>query len=387
MPRRLPPFVERNHVKGHTYLYFRKGKGARFRLPNDPASQDFASAYRALLVGDAPPARQSLSKSAPGTISWLIASYMRSAEFINLRKTSKAGYRSRLEAIRDDHGHREVSGLTRKRIIKLLEPYADRPGAALDTLKKLRILIKHAINIELLKSDPSIGIKRPKIQRIRSWTEAEIDIFRERWPIGSPQRLAFELFLGTGQRRSDVVRMTWSQITPDYRINVQQQKTGRRLTIPLHSDTLEALQAADRKHVSILTTAYGKAFSVDGFSQWLREAINAAGLPLECQPHGLRKAAGRRLAEAGATTKETMAILGHTTLSEAERYMEEADQSRLAEGAVIKLEQRRNSVAPQITSASLGKTVESERKSTWKNSGWRSLGESNPCFSLERAAS
>jgi enterobacteria phage integrase len=36
MPRKLPPNVERNHVKGHTYLSFRIGKGPRIRLPNDP---------------------------------------------------------------------------------------------------------------------------------------------------------------------------------------------------------------------------------------------------------------------------------------------------------------------------------------------------------------
>jgi len=47
----LPLFVERNHVKGRTYLYFRKGKGARFRLADDPRSEEFAAAYRSLLIG------------------------------------------------------------------------------------------------------------------------------------------------------------------------------------------------------------------------------------------------------------------------------------------------------------------------------------------------
>jgi len=61
----------------------------------------------------------------------------------------------------------------------------------------------------------------------------------------------------------------------------------------------------------------------------MRDAIAAAGLPLACKPHGLRKATGRRLAEAGATAKMIMAILGHTTLTEAERYTEEADRERL----------------------------------------------------------
>ena len=72
----------------------------------------------------------------------------------------------------------------------------------------------------------------------------------------------------------------------------------------------------------------------------MRDAIKAAGLPLECQPHGLRKAAGRRLAEAGCSSRELMAVLGHKTLSEAERYTRDADQARLASAAVARLEGR-----------------------------------------------
>jgi integrase len=86
--------------------------------------------------------------------------------------------------------------------------------------------------------------------------------------------------------------MAWSHITPDKKIAIVQQKTGRRLLIPLHPDLVSALSAAKREHVSILTTAYNKPFSVDGFSQWMRDAIRKAGLPLDCQPDGLRKATG-----------------------------------------------------------------------------------------------
>ena len=50
---------------------------------------------------------------------------------------------------------------------------------------------------------------------------------------------------------------------------------------------------------------------------------------MDCQPHGLRKAAGRRLAEAGCTPHEIMAVLGHKTLAEAERYTRDADQAAL----------------------------------------------------------
>jgi enterobacteria phage integrase len=313
---------------------------------------------------------------------------MRSSEYLSLRNTSKEGYSRRLEMLRTEHGHRTVAGLTRERIITgILQPFADRPGAALDTLKKLRILIRHAINIGWIKHDPSLGIKRPKIQRIRSWTESEIEQFRSKWPLGSKQRLAFEMFLNTGQRRSDVVRMAWSHMTEDSKIAVVQQKTGRRLLIPLHRDLVTALAKAKHEHVTVITTAYGKAFTVDGFSQWMREAITDAGLPLDCQPHGLRKATGRRLAEAGATAKMIMSVLGHTTLAEAERYTEEADQIGLAVDALTKLEDHNEKTFPQTHPESLGKRRKSSAKTDAVGHSWRSLGESNPCFSLERAAS
>lgn len=85
---------------------------------------------------------------------------------------------------------------------------------------------------------------------------------------------------------------------------------------------LSARAEAKRDNVTIVTTAYGKAFTVDGFSQWMRDAVTDAGFPLDCRPHGLRKSTGHRLAEAGATVKMIMSVLGHTTLAEAERYTE-----------------------------------------------------------------
>src|SRR5258705_3114579 len=97
MPRKLPPNVERNHVKGHTYLSFRIGKGPRIRLPDDPTSQEFREAYAAAMAGETA-AKPTIKKDAPGTIA-LVASYKASGQFTGLRETSKTGYASRLEAI------------------------------------------------------------------------------------------------------------------------------------------------------------------------------------------------------------------------------------------------------------------------------------------------
>ena len=364
MPRRLPPSVECWRDRhGKLRVYFRRAKGPRIPLPRTVGSDEFDAAYQAALAGDIERMRPATVKPEQGTIGALISSYMRSSAYLGLRQTTKMGYASRLDALRTEHGHRTVGGLTSQRIVSgILQPYAGRPGAGLAILKMLRVLIRHGIDIGWLTYDPSLGIKRPKIQEIRSWTDEEIQRFEQHWAIGTKQRLAFALMLYTGQRRSDVHRMTWADVS-ELTIRVVQQKTGRKLTIPLHRELLTVLADAEREHAMIISTEYGKPFTVDGFSQWLRSAITAAGLPLDCQPHGLRKAAGRRLAEAGCSAHEIMAVLGHKNLSEAERYTREADQARLATEAVIKLEGRRANRSAQTDAAGLGSTPKSDGKS------------------------
>lgn len=339
MPRNKPPYVEVFRDRhGKVRLYFRKDKGARVPLPGPIGSEAFLSAYQEALAGRTTKPAPKRPVAAPGTMEALIQSYFKSAEYISLRDTSKTGYRRRLETMRVEHGHRMVSGLTHGRIVKaFMDPLASKPGAALDTLKKLRILIRRAIVLGWLTHDPSVAIRRPKIGEIRSWTDEEIDTFEAHWPVGSKRRLAFALELYTGQRRSDVHRMTWADVKGD-RVRVVQQKTGAKIDIPLHTNLRAILAATPLEHATILNTEYGKPFTVDGFSGFMRAAITAAGLPLDAKPHGLRKAAGRRLAEAGCTPHEIMAVLGHSTLAEAERYTREANRANLSTGAITKLE-------------------------------------------------
>ncbi len=149
--------------------------------------------------------------------------------------------------------------------------------------------------------------------------------------------------------------MAWTDIVGND-INVVQAKTGARLTIPLHPNLSAALRAWPRKNLVMLTTAYNKPFSNAGYGNMMADAIAAAGLPDRCVLHGLRKAAARRLAEAGCTEKEIAAVTGHTTLKEIARYTRAADQKRLAAGAVAKLTQQKPHKNSQPPNARLGKS-------------------------------
>ena len=95
-----------------------------------------------------------------------------------------------------------------------------------------------------------------------------------------------------------------------------------------------------------MMSAHGKPFTAAGFGNWFRSVCNQAGLPKVCAAHGLRKAASRRLAEAGCTAHQIMAITGHKTLREITRYTAAFDRSGQAVVAMEKLGKRTSSAKP-----------------------------------------
>ncbi|MEW6121599.1 MAG: tyrosine-type recombinase/integrase [Pseudomonadota bacterium] len=330
-------FVDRH---GTARFYFRRPGGARTSLPGLPGSEEFMAAYHAAMAQEpAPPTTK--KGGADGTIDRLISDYFASPDYLALKVQTRRAYRLVIERwVRDEKiGHRPVRGLRRDHIQKMMAKRNETPGAANDLLKKIRLLMHFAIDAKMRTDDPTLRLKRFASGEFHTWTDDEIATFEARWPVGSRERTAFALLLYTGQRRSDVVKMSWRDVDGGI-IRVIQQKTGVRVWIPLHPALLSALAASARDHIAILTTAYGKPFSTAGFGNWMAATIGEAKLPDECVTHGLRKAAARRLAEAGCSANEIASITGHKTLAEVERYTKEADRMRLAKAAIERLTER-----------------------------------------------
>jgi integrase len=124
-------------------------------------------------------------------------------------------------------------------------------------------------------------------------------------------------------------------------VEVTQQKTGTMLAVPIHPDLQVALASMPSNYLTFLTTSLGKPFTAAGFTNWFREACNAAGLPKGTSAHGLRKAAARRLAEAGCSANVIASITGHKSLNEIERYTKAADQVRMARDGMATLIKQR----------------------------------------------
>jgi integrase len=123
-------------------------------------------------------------------------------------------------------------------------------------------------------------------------------------------------------------------------LSIDQHKTEGQdeahLEIPVHPTLRKIIDATPSGHLNFLMTSLGKPYSAAGFGNWFRELCDDAGCP-DVSAHGLRKAAARRLAEAGCTAHEIASITGHASLSEVERYTRAADRKRMAREAMKKV--------------------------------------------------
>jgi integrase len=270
-------------------------------------------------------------------------SYFASPTFRTKKPSTQYTYRNVIDRLCQGHGDKRPALLQREHVIRLIAARAGTPGTANALRRSLRALMQHAVEIGMRADDPTRDVRAIPVRGdgYHSWSESEIAQFERHHPAGSRARLAFALLLYTGQRRSDVVRMG-RQHTRGGAIEVKQVKTGREVWIPVHEALASIIAETATSNLTFLVTDQGKPYSAAGFGNWFRDQCRAAGLH-GCSAHGLRKAAARRLAEAGCSAHEISAITGHASLREVARYTEAADRRKLAASAMAKVKGRTSS--------------------------------------------
>jgi integrase len=338
-PKYVQGFLDRH---GKPRFYFRRPGFKQVPLPGLPWSPEFMGAYEEALAGQ--PAQIGSARVKPGTIRALAVSYYNSLGFRSLKASSQAIYRRIIDPYCREHGDKRTATLRREHIVKLMA--ARKPGSANGLHKVLRAMMQHAVETGLRADDPTRDVKAISIKTdgYHGWTDSEIEQFEARHVVGSRALLALALLLYTGQRRSDVVRMGRQHIR-DGVLQVRQLKTGAELSIPVHQALAAIIAETPTEQLTFLTTQFGRPFTAAGFSNWFRGQCDAAGLP-HCSAHGLRKAAARRLAEAGCTEHEIAAITGHASLRLVEHYTKAVNQKKLAASAMDKVKTGTGSVKP-----------------------------------------
>jgi integrase len=334
---------------GNVRVYFWRGKGHRkIRIRETPGTPAFRAAYDAALAEDTtkPAAEQSIS-AAPkkGTWRWLCVEYLSSGEFIQLGHHTRRRRRQLLEQTWSEpiapkaverFAEFPLNRMTAKAIRVLRDRKANVPESANGLVKAIRQVFTWAIKAEIegVTSNPARDVPYfpSKGPGWHTWTVEEVRQYEARHPVGTKARLALDLLLYTGVRRSDVVRLGRQMVRRGW-LHFTEMKGRERLpkerAIPILSVLAKSIAATPSNNMAFLTTEYGQPFTGNGFGNKMREWCDEAGLP-HCSAHGLRKAGATIAAENGASDRQLMAIFGWETEKQANVYTKKADRKRLA---------------------------------------------------------
>jgi integrase len=195
---------------------------------------------------------------------------------------------------------RSVHDIGKKEVVALLDAIAeDRPILANRTLAIVRKWFNWMFAKDIIKTlSPCAGVEPPAKEnsRERVLTESEI---RSLWiasdQIGHPFGPFLKLLVLTGQRRSEVAGMCWSEIDADKRIWTlpgERTKNGQTHTVPFSPQAWAIIEAAsqtngDGDHDHILSTT-GKT-AISGFSRAKRQLDKIMALRKPWSYHDIRR--------------------------------------------------------------------------------------------------
>jgi len=238
----------------------------------------------------------------------------------------------------------DTEDITRSVIIEALEARKETPEQANSILTALKNLFAWAVSVGHVDRNPCEGIKglKPKKAGVdeedghKTWSEEELAQFERAYPLGSYERLVYSILLYTGLRIGDAARLGRQHIQRDGTIQLRNEKTGAVVYLPVLAPLRQALAAGPKgrpEQLAFITLRRGANVGKEHLGAWFSEAAERAGL-VDCTAHGIRKAAARRLAEAGATVNQLMAIFGWTRPDMAIKYTREASKKHMAAEAI-----------------------------------------------------
>ena len=354
MKVRLPHLLHDKDRHGNPRVYYRHPGRPLVRLHAPQGSDAFLEEYRRARQGDVAPKVQPRKPASAGSLRSLIEGYYASANFKVLAASTQRARRGILDDIclsktksGAERGVLPFDRLEARHVRELRDEKLEWPEAANGRVKALRQVYDWAIDNDLAAVNPARPVKllRGDGEGFHTWTSDEVSRYEAVHPIGSKARLALELLLYTGVRRSDVVKLG-RQLERNGVLYFAETKgansralsrrgsgVAKTRALPVLPDLREAIEAAPSGHLTYLATEWGRPFTAAGFGNWFRDRCNEAGLK-HCSAHGLRKAGAVIAAENGATPHQLGAIFGWTTLRQAEGYTRHANQERMASEAM-----------------------------------------------------
>ncbi len=349
MPRPRPPHLRLEKTRrGRRVWYLRLGNGPRIRIKGEYGTPEFDAAYQAALRGEqtasVPPARA-------GSLAWLISRYRESAAWRSLSPATRRQRENIFRHVIRSAGTSSYRDITKATIVAGRDRRVATPSQARHFLHAIRGLFAWAVEVELVKHNPTEGVKdpkRPKTEGFPVWSEDDVELYCGQWPLGTKERVWLDVLLYTGLRRGDAVRLGRQHVRDGVAtLRTEKSQGGITVTIPILPVLARTLTAGPCGELTFIVGEHGKPFTKESFGNAFRDACRAAGVNKSA--HGVRKIGATRAANNGATVAELEAIFGWIGGRMASLYTQAADRARLARRAMDKLtNENRTSIAAPV---------------------------------------
>ncbi|HET7164996.1 MAG TPA: tyrosine-type recombinase/integrase, partial [Pseudolabrys sp.] len=231
---------------------------------------------------------------------------------------------------------------------------AKTPAQARNFLDAMRGLFQWAKSAGHRVDDPTEGVTNPKRKKGEGfpiWTEADVEAYYQRWPLGTKERVWIDVLLFTGGRRGNAVTIGRQHVRDGVATFRTEKSQGAiAVSIPILPVLQRTLDAGRIGELAFICGERGRPFKKESFGNSFKRACVAAGV-FGKSAHGCRKIGATRAAENGATVPELNAIFGWTGTAMASLYTQAAERKRLARNAMTKLT-RENENATSILAPS-----------------------------------
>jgi hypothetical protein len=334
----LPKGIHRVVSRGKEFYYFHAGRGTkaqgpRIRLPDDPRTPEFWLALRKA---------QGVSHvGATDTVGAAIDGYLASAAN-SVGEETLYNYGRSLDIARRAWGVLPVSGVRPAHVLQIMNGLAATPGKANNFLLAMKLLSGWAITQDLIDKSMVEGVKAFKLTGgHKPWTDAQLAA-ADRGLVGAVRR-GFMLYLHTGQRGSDVVKLGPTHID-EGGFSIKQQKTKREVWCPIVPELTAEMADWPRRPGPYVVQDSGAIYTRnlfwDHFDQARKNIPELAGVTL----HGLRCTAVIRLRRAGLSVPHISDIVG-MSLATIQRYCRFADRKESGKAALVMLGEAREKKA------------------------------------------
>ena len=248
-----------------------------------------------------------------------------------------------LEFVQEAMGIKDVENIRRADIreyVSALIQYGFSKKSVERKLSALRGFFKYLKRIQVISSNPVLGIQNPKEERYLPMVipEKRINEMLDNWIpesiMEARDKSIIELMYSSGLRASEVISLKWENLdlkTMELRVK---GKGGKERIVPLGKRAREALKVyvnflGDKLNKSnfVFLNRFGKKLSRKGLWLIIKKRFETMALMYGVHPHTLRHSFATHLLNHGADLRSIQELLGHASLATTSIYTNLSIQS------------------------------------------------------------